>query len=84
MTSVIKDRTDKDGPPYVFEVDGVPYEWPDATVTGAEIMETAGIDVSIGIVLVHEDGTQESISPDRTITLKAGQRIKKRPRFKRG
>lgn len=72
------------GPFYAFEVDGVEFRWDEATITGAQIMELAGIPQEVGLVLLHDDGTQETIAPERVIELEPGRRIKKRPRFQRG
>jgi hypothetical protein len=83
-TETARDGHEGDGPPFLFEVDGVTYDWPQPDITGAQIMETAGIPLSTGIVLIHDDGTQETIAPDRIVELRPGKRIKKRPRFKRG
>lgn len=69
---------------FVYDVDGVTYEWNRPKITGAEIMELAGIDPSQGLVLCHEDGSQEAIAADREVHLVPRPRFKQRPRFKRG
>jgi hypothetical protein len=69
---------------YIFFVDDVEYHVDHEPVTGAEIMEKAGIPLSVGINLIEDDGTQRAVSPDEEFDLKPGRRFKKAPRFKRG
>ena len=69
---------------FVFDVDGVTFEWNRPKITGAEIMEAAGIPISQGLVLVHDDGSQEAIAADQDVHLVPRPRLKQRPRFKRG
>jgi len=72
------------GPFYTVEVDGVEIRFDHTPVTGGEIMDSAGIPRSVGLVEILEDGTQRAVSADEEIELKPGRRMKKRPRFKRG
>lgn len=65
-------------------VDEIEYRFETSIVTGGEIMDTADIPRSIGLVLINADGTQERIGADEEIELKPGRRFKKAPRFKRG
>ena len=53
-------------------------------ITGAEIMDLAGIPYSVGLILIEEDGNQVQIHETDVIELKPGRRFKKAPRFKRG
>lgn len=69
---------------YTVEVDGVEIRFDHTPVTGGEIMDSAGIPRSVGLVEILEDGTQRAVSADEEIELKPGRRMKKRPRFKRG
>ncbi len=79
------DRKPNDGPAsFVFDVDGLTYEWPRPRTTGNEIMDLADIPLGEGLVLCHEDGSQEAILPDREVDLVSRPRFKQRPRFKRG
>jgi hypothetical protein len=75
---------DTGGPFYAVEVDGIEVRFDHTPVTGGEIMDTAGIPHSVGLVEILEDGTQRAVSADEEIELKPGRRMKKRPRFKRG
>jgi Multiubiquitin len=69
---------------FVFDVDGVTCEWNRPRIRGDEVMELADIPLSEGLVLCHEDGSQEAIAPDQEVDLVSRPRFKQRPRFKRG
>jgi hypothetical protein len=89
MVVTVKIEEDKKGiegggPFYTIFVDDIEYHFDHTPVTGGEIMTTAGIDRSVGLILIEEDGTQEQINQDTQIDLKPGRRFKKAPRFKRG
>ncbi len=72
------------GPPYVVEVDDQTITFDHSPVTGGEIMDAAGIPREVGLVEVLADGTQRTVAVAEEIELKRGQRMKRRPRFKRG
>jgi hypothetical protein len=76
--------TPEKGKKYTFFVDDREFHVDEPTITGGEIMDLAGIARDVGIVLINEDGTQQSIAADEVIELKPGRRFKKAPRFKRG
>ena len=69
---------------FTFFVDDGEFRVDTPTITGAAIMELAGIPQSVGLNLIEEDGTQRPVLPDEEIELKPGRRFKKAPRFKRG
>jgi hypothetical protein len=69
---------------FVFEVDDVEYTYDKPAITGAQIMEIAGINPSDGLVQILPDGTRKTITPDETVHLVPGAQFKRRPRFKRG
>lgn len=69
---------------WVFEVDGVTYRFEHPFITGGEIMDLAGIPRDQGLVLIHEDGSQETVPADERVHLVPGPVFRKRPRFKRG
>jgi len=69
---------------YTLFVDDREFHIEQSTITGAQIMELAGIPVEVGLQLIEEDGTQRPIMPEEVIELKPGRRFKKAPRFKRG
>ena len=74
----------KGGPFYTVFVDDVEYRFDHSPVTGGEIMDKAGIPYEVGLLLIHEDGSQTKIEPDEEVELKPGRRFKMAPRFKRG
>jgi hypothetical protein len=69
---------------WVFEVDGVTYRYEHPFITGGEIMDLAGIPRDQGLVLIHDDGSQEAVPADERVHLVPAPVFRKRPRFKRG
>lgn len=69
---------------YTALIDDVEYRFDHTPVTGRELTDAAGIPHSAGLVLLLEDGSQQSVGLDEQIDLKPGRRFKKAPRFKRG
>lgn len=72
------------GKVYAFFVDDREFKVHEPEITGARIMEIAGIPVDVGLNLIEEDGTQRPVRPDEKVELRPGRRFKKAPRFKRG
>jgi len=77
-------KDDQQGKFFTLFVDDREFRVDEPTITGAKIMELAGIDPSVGLNLIEEDGTQVPVQPSDEIELKPGRRFKKAPRFKRG
>lgn len=69
---------------YTFFVDDREFRVDEPVITGAAIMQLAGIPPEVGINLIEEDGTQRPVRADEEIELRPGRRFKKAPRFKRG
>jgi hypothetical protein len=69
---------------FTFFVDDREFRIDTPTVTGAGVMELAGIEQAVGLMLIDDDGTQRAVQPGEVIELKPGRRFKKAPRFKRG
>ena len=69
---------------FTFFVDDKEFHVEKESMTGGEIMDLAGIARETGIILVHDDGTQEQVNADQVIDLKPGRRFKKAPHFRRG
>lgn len=69
---------------WLFDVDGTTYRHDHPFITGGQIMDLAGIPREQGLILCHEDGTQESIPADQRVKLVPRPQFKRRPRFKRG
>lgn len=84
MTQLRDPGTEAQGQFYTFEVDGREFRVETPTITGAQIMALAGIPQEQGLILIEDDGTQRTVSPDEILELRPGRRFKKRPRFKRG
>lgn len=69
---------------YTLFVDGTEYHIDQSEMTGAEIMDLAGIPYNVGLILIEEDGSQTQIHESDVVELKPGRRFNKAPRFKRG
>lgn len=76
--------TEVEGKFFTIFVDGKEFHIEQATITGGEIMDMAGIPRSVGLILILEDGTQVQVGENESIELKPGRRFKKAPRFVRG
>jgi len=68
-SAVKQEHPEQDADTWVFDVDGVIYRHDAPFITGGEIMDLAGIPRDQGLVLIHEDGTQETVSMDKRIRL---------------
>lgn len=79
-----KHESGEHGKVYTFFVDDREFTVHEAKITGARIMELAGITQEQGLILLEDDGTQRVVKPIDEIELKPGRRFKKAPRFKRG
>lgn len=79
-----KEKQQQGGKFFTIFVDDVEFRFNHSPITGGEIMDTAGIPRSDGLLLIAEDGTQQSIGENEEIDLQPGRRFKKAPRFKRG
>jgi hypothetical protein len=76
---------DVDGKFYTFLVDGDEYQTEQSSLTAREIMERADIPIDVGLILIHDDGTEEQLEPDDEIEFDGpGRRLKQAPQFKRG
>lgn len=70
---------------YALVVDGTEYRVHQESITGAEIMDLAGIPREVGLILIEEDGTQRPFGTDEVFTFEGpGRRFKRRPTFVRG
>lgn len=69
---------------YTFFVDDQEFHVNSPTITGGQIMDMAGIPHEVGLVLIHDDGSQQTVAADEVIELKPGRRFKKAPHFRRG
>ncbi len=69
---------------YTLFVEDREFRIDDASITGGQIMDMAGIPREVGLLLIDEDGTQRQVGPNEVIELKPGRRFRRAPRFKRG
>ena len=69
---------------FSYDVDGTTYYSKRRKITGAEIMATAKIPLSDGLIQLFPDGTTASVAPEEEVDLEPDARFKRRPRFKRG
>lgn len=69
---------------FTLFVDDKEFHVEESTLTGAEIMDLAGIPREVGLIQILEDGSQVQIKEDEVVELKPGRRFKKAPRFRRG
>lgn len=74
-----------DGKFFTFFVDGEEFHTEESSLTCGEIMDEAGIPRDVGLIHIHEDGTEEQCPEDEVFEFEGpGRRFKKAPRFKRG
>lgn len=70
---------------YTFFVDDKEFQTDQESLTCGQIMDLAGIQRSIGLIEVLEDGIEKTCPEDEVFTFEGpGRRFKKAPRFKRG
>lgn len=69
---------------FTFFVDGKQFQVHRPKVTGARIMELAGVTPQEGLLLCLDDGSQEVVEPEDKIKLVPCPRLTRAPRFKRG
>lgn len=89
MTSETETDDESIDPPeekfYTFFVDGEEYQTEESSLTCGEIMDIAGIPRDVGLIHIHEDGTEEQCEADEVFEFEGpGRRFKKAPRFRRG
>jgi hypothetical protein len=68
---------------YGYDVDGTSYSYDQPTITGAQLLFTVGIYPDQGLVRILDDGARVSVSAAETVSLVAGARFRRRPRFTR-
>jgi hypothetical protein len=69
---------------FTLFVDSAEFRVTESHLTGAQVMDLAGISRDGGLILVEDDGTQIQIGPEEVVELRPGRRFKKAPRFVRG
>jgi hypothetical protein len=74
----------EEGRDFPFIVDGKEYLSLEPLITGAEIMQRAGIPPEVGLIEIQQDGTQRPVPPSEFVDLKRPHRFRHPPRFARG
>lgn len=69
---------------FPFIVDGKEFISERPRITGAQIMERAGIPLEVGLIEIAPDGTQHPVKADEVIDLNEPHRFRHPPRFGRG
>jgi len=69
---------------FPFIVDNQEYLSRHPRITGAEIMQRAGISAETGLIEIAPDGTQHPVPPSEEIDLNRPHRFRHPPRFARG
>jgi hypothetical protein len=69
---------------FPFIVDGKEYVSHQCYLTGAEIMQRAGIPAEAGLIEIAQDGTQYPVPADKVVDLKEPHCFRHPPRFARG
>lgn len=70
---------------FTFFVDGDEYHTEESSLTCGEIMDMVGIPRDVGLIQIHDDGTEEQCEPDEVIEFEGpGRRLKTAPSFRRG
>jgi hypothetical protein len=69
---------------FAFDVDDTTYRHDRPRITGAEIMDLAGIPRAQGLVRLRDDGSTTAVAADADVYLVRGLHFRRRPRFKRG
>ena len=69
---------------FPFIVDNQEYLSRDAHITGAAVMQRAGIPLETGLIEISPDGTQHPVPPQEVIDLNRPHRFRHPPRFARG
>ena len=76
--------TEVEGKFFTLFVDDKEFHVEKSRLTGAEIMDLAGIPHELGLIQILEDGSQIQVKETDVIELQPGRRFKKAPRFRRG
>lgn len=69
---------------YTVDIEGTLHEWPNATITVAEICALGGWDASTGVIEIDKDNNERQLAGDDVVELKPGVGFAKKVRWKRG
>lgn len=74
----------KKGKKCYVNIEGVEYQWEDATITTEEIANLGGWDPAIGVIEIDKDNNERTLQPGEVVELKPGHGFAKKIRWKRG
>lgn len=74
----------KKGKKYYVNIEGVKYQWEDATITTEEIANLGGWDPTVGVIEIDKDNNERTLQPGEVVELKPGHGFAKKIRWKRG
>lgn len=85
-TDVASGRTEeRSGPKYLVNVEGVDHDWPNPTITAADIRQLGGFASTDPVIEVNlKDNSERTLSEDEVVEIKPGMGFGKKIKFKRG
>lgn len=78
-----EDSEDK-GQKFFINIEGTEHEWSTDSITTEQIRDLGKLPSDQPVVEENQDGTERTLSPGETISLKPGHRFGRAPRYKRG
>lgn len=72
------------GKKYFVNIEGVEYQWEDATIMTEEIANLGGWEPAIGVIEIDKDNNERTLQPGEAVELKPGHGFSKKIRWKRG
>ncbi len=69
---------------YYVNIEGVEYQWEDATITTEEIANLGGWDPAVGVIEIDKENNERTLQPGEVVELKPGHGFSKKIRWKRG
>ena len=69
---------------YYVNIEGVEYQWEDATITTEEIANLGGWDPAVGVIEIDKENNERTLQPGEVVELKPGHGFAKKIRWKRG
>ncbi len=76
--------TNKEGPKFFLDIEGVLKPWDNETITTEEIIGLGGWDPSQGAIMIDKDNNEQTLQPGQVIELKPGMGFSKKVKFRRG
>jgi len=76
--------SEKKGPKYFLDIEGIQKPWDKDTITTEEIITLGGWEANQGVIMIDKDNNERTLSPGEVIDIKPGIGFSKKIRFKRG